>query len=716
MKNNIIEGIRLENFRVFKGKSDFELAPITILTGANSSGKSSVIKALKLMQGFWKNLDVKGILDFSEGSHELGDFENILTYDSDKKEIIITYKLKKHILFGNLYIENVFALDESNESNNGKLVRTSLFEGEAVENIKLFEYEISDKIINSTHSEDEEYIYINYERIKNVYVPKIRDIVTAQQRFDEKCPRVKECADNIIDEGIESIIEFENYQGKAVSKKIPITIFYEDSEEHSEQFFWIPVINKELCDFIKIDYEVVRDIIDHEGISFLPEYPKLIERKFFIFAKKYFKNNLDTLVNSYNSKILNLISQIPLEKYADFEEELWNRLQKSYSIKMDKKIFLNLSKMIDKVTKQHISDYVAPFSISEEASAIPNWREYVISNSKTDFMSFFKNIEIKEINNISKYIKKPQDNIINFNNRDIKIPTIESIVFYSILYYSNSLDSEIFEQNTLNIYDCNIINKMPLVEDIKNELECLTYLHTKFVSCNMYFIDAIRANTQRFYTFSSQGTSFNAVLSKYLRQTHTIAEIDFIKKWIKEFEIGNDICIKNISKAGVEIYLVKGEKEINLIDVGYGVTPFLSLLLNIIVAVNEYTSKQNNDDSKKLYDSLGKVPISIAIEEAEIDLHPKLQSILADFFVDAQKTFNINFIVETHSEYLIRKLQFLTAKGEIIPNDTVIHYIEDGGKVRTIHIKINGQLSQPFGNGFTDESSRWVKEMFMYQN
>ncbi|TAD93008.1 MAG: hypothetical protein EAY75_01460, partial [Bacteroidetes bacterium] len=50
----------LENFRVFKNKTDFDFAPITILTGTNSSGKSSLISAMEMLK--------KGLL--REDKHE----------------------------------------------------------------------------------------------------------------------------------------------------------------------------------------------------------------------------------------------------------------------------------------------------------------------------------------------------------------------------------------------------------------------------------------------------------------------------------------------------------------------------------------------------------------------------------------------------------------------------------------------------------------------
>lgn len=51
----------LKNFRVFDNKQGetFDLASITILTGCNSSGKSSVVKALMLLKDFFQELSTK---------------------------------------------------------------------------------------------------------------------------------------------------------------------------------------------------------------------------------------------------------------------------------------------------------------------------------------------------------------------------------------------------------------------------------------------------------------------------------------------------------------------------------------------------------------------------------------------------------------------------------------------------------------------------------
>ena len=52
----------------------------------------------------------------------------------------------------------------------------------------------------------------------------------------------------------------------------------------------------------------------------------------------------------------------------------------------------------------------------------------------------------------------------------------------------------------------------------------------------------------------------------------------------------------------------------------------------------------------------------VIVESPENILYPKNQSLLADLFLDLYERFGLRFIIETHSEYLIRITQVLVAK------------------------------------------------------
>ena len=68
------------------------------------------------------------------------------------------------------------------------------------------------------------------------------------------------------------------------------------------------------------------------------------------------------------------------------------------------------------------------------------------------------------------------------------------------------------------------------------------------------------------------------------------------------------------------------------------------------------------------------------LEEPEIHLHPLAQSVLAELFVEVSKERNVQFIVETHSEHLFRRMQTLIAKQQITPKDAAMYFVERDGK------------------------------------
>ena len=157
------------------------------------------------------------------------------------------------------------------------------------------------------------------------------------------------------------------------------------------------------------------------------------------------------------------------------------------------------------------------------------------------------------------------------------------------------------------------------------------------------------------------------------------------------------------------------ENKINISELGKGNQNLLLLILKVASVLFKGEIKRDNSRnfSRKI----------ILIEEPEAFLHPDWQSKLADFFAYCLKRYKVQFFIETHSEYLILKLQNLTAKKKIKPEDSMIYYfhhpdnIPDGEEqVKKINIKEDGRLSGEFGSGFYDESSRLMISLFTDEN
>ena len=116
----MITDFQIKNFRVFGNRETFvDIAPITILTGCNNSGKSSITKALCLMSDFCRqirdDLDLGKKLNFSNYKWDfqrkpfnlMGSFNHVINKNilvSDNEENIITVEFTT---FSNILLQHV---------------------------------------------------------------------------------------------------------------------------------------------------------------------------------------------------------------------------------------------------------------------------------------------------------------------------------------------------------------------------------------------------------------------------------------------------------------------------------------------------------------------------------------------------------------------------------------------------------------------------------
>ena len=87
----------IKNFRSFgEDGADFELAPITVLTGCNSAGKSSLVKALMLLSEMPHTVDsIEPTLKLFKKEMVLGTFQNVINKDSQDKRNSCSRKRRK---------------------------------------------------------------------------------------------------------------------------------------------------------------------------------------------------------------------------------------------------------------------------------------------------------------------------------------------------------------------------------------------------------------------------------------------------------------------------------------------------------------------------------------------------------------------------------------------------------------------------------------------
>ena len=224
-----------------------------------------------------------------------------------------------------------------------------------------------------------------------------------------------------------------------------------------------------------------------------------------------------------------------------------------------------------------------------------------------------------------------------------------------------------------------------------------------------YFGDSV-VKIKRLYT-REEGDLFDNMLFEYLKCNHYgvcgINKGDFVDRWVKKFGLGDHVSIRSTAEGmGViaKLHRAPDYEGRLLADEGFGVTKLIGTLLNVEMAMLKADGKE----------------VTIAIEEPENHLHPKYQSLLAEMFADAYNKYGIHFIVETHSEYMVRKLQTLVARKELTPEEVSLQYFynpdseqrpQGEPQVKDIPIREDGILLAPFGPGFLDEADNLVMDI-----
>jgi predicted ATPase len=202
-------------------------------------------------------------------------------------------------------------------------------------------------------------------------------------------------------------------------------------------------------------------------------------------------------------------------------------------------------------------------------------------------------------------------------------------------------------------------------------------------------IDALIASGVEYQQLQKADNSLNESARLFEQTIH----------WLQKMNLADELYVKRLGRsARYELHIVNHGEGSNIKDVGVGV----SQVLPVIVAA--------------LFAQPGHI---VLIEEPESHLHPLAQSELAELMSQVSRERKVQFIVETHSEHLFRRLQTLMAQEVISEEDTALYFVERDGKtarMRPLELDEFGRVKnwpdKFFGDamGETREQARLVFE------
>ncbi|MBP7280457.1 MAG: DUF3696 domain-containing protein [Leptospiraceae bacterium] len=187
------------------------------------------------------------------------------------------------------------------------------------------------------------------------------------------------------------------------------------------------------------------------------------------------------------------------------------------------------------------------------------------------------------------------------------------------------------------------------------------------IDSNFNYIGSFRLEPQRTYyqknapesKIDSAGNGYIDTIIKW--EQDKSEKLLSLKEILKELDLFYDLKVNYMQGGRVELKVKtsKSGKLVNISDVGFGISQFLP----IIVA-----DLQLSDDSL------------LAISQPEIHLHPSIQAKFSDYIALQVKKKRKQYIIETHSEYILNRLRLLIAKKELKEENVSTYYFENSGK------------------------------------
>lgn len=170
--------------------------------------------------------------------------------------------------------------------------------------------------------------------------------------------------------------------------------------------------------------------------------------------------------------------------------------------------------------------------------------------------------------------------------------------------------------------------------------------------------------------FKPEGDHIPLILDKLLQNSKTgnnNKTLDALHKFGLASGLFEKIDVKRMGKQPSDPFQVRVKMkgpDANLVDVGYGVSQSLPIIIDSITAPKNEV---------------------LLIQQPEVHLHPKAQAALGTFFADLASNSAKQFIIETHSDYLIDRVRIAIAEKRIPESKVQLLYLERVGLDIKVH-------------------------------
>lgn len=709
----------IKNFRIFDREgATIDLRPITILTGCNNSGKSSIVKALCLLKDFCRNIEAdyankKQInlsnykLDFHKKPNDiLGGFSNVLYNEAkikkqekevgeilhDEKQPIATEAIdsftfetivESHFLLQHVKVALTFKARQKDALDDAKLTECTIstLDGKCIYHG------------TSEPSDDEkvDFTSVKQNLLRFLYFQR----AMANWQYECELAAFEQCKPHEqigkqLDKQINQFLDRRDYQG--------LIDCFEYHTSNAFRYEVHPYNSSDLRALLK-EQKLTDDFAKSAELNVGMYYPFMYDLR--DLPKKEIRPMIENKIKTNGTALTEFQSKILTLFFADFEGSEFASIHE-YMAEKENLYFQTMSDWF--WGKGRWSNYYISCDVeSEDVNYLPEKADWGVILVALDF--------------INQQLTGTEDTLWVYDViKEVDRHFLENDLVHSISLAVEDILHRILPGDI--IYTGTSIVEQKRLYALENGTE---------------FSEALRRYFEAVRKLESQPE-----LDKYNKGIAGIDESEeryvknaFLNKWLENLGIAHHAEVAMVAEGyGMTIRLFNNadDKEgVMLCDKGYGVTQLFAMLLKIETAIIEMEEQSHRClySFRNLYSNMAKIvppyraanPITVAIEEPENHLHPALQSKLADMIADASNNYGVHFLIESHSEYFIRRLQVLVKEQTLNSNHVSLLYVNSADKpvyeplVIDIGLNENGTLKNTFGSGFFDEATQLTREL-----
>ena len=691
----MIKSISFKNYRSFKTKQTIDIKPITILVGPNSSGKSSILKLFGLLKQsvFNRSSQDTELLKYNGEEVQLDSLEEIC-YRKKPGELTISFKGDLFLDSSDLDLRQVHGSKNIDTDPHRPYRSQDIFE--CILNLK--HTRIKDSLRAFMQGRESEFLGDKTRdrfRLLHTINPSNTIINLYKSKKDKKIAGKKF-----------------NYRGTLNVGSIFTNSSRWDKLERPKVKLIREDIKNDLCEILKILQKLNNKYNKQSNLNReIDEIVCFVYYEIWFRGNSFFPENITRQGNPMNDEGYE-IKRRPTPNHGyltNWEDVSFN----SYS---------------EELGTMPFDDDAGSMELFHQMLD-PGFPDHISGKPTRESQILYDGV-LKRIRKHWRTVEKSD----SYNNRKFK-KNIEQTIWWYIVDLVEFHHNPFYENRS----------------DAKDKME--RWMRTMSLSIkenltNVVNIKAIRPSPKKFYTFNELKLILGENVRKYSFKASKDIKFENEETYLSMLSFDHSITISKISDSQdlftITLMSPKDKLPMTVDKFGFGFSQILPLVFarshqNKLIIVEQpelhlhpkaqsgladFFSKRVNTSIKQTRQEKGSNKISDVVQK--LGKEEALVDIFSDFgFVQKRKIeYEVNqpiplqnkFLIETHSEHLIRRFQVLIANGELSNDDIAIYYVDKNRLGNSIvkEYKINerGFFTEPWPGGFFDSTSKSLMELW----